>query len=122
MDEDLNERSEPGSIHNENGAFGSLHSKVGEISVSGKEVARGVDEGPLAAKSAQLEEDALNRLREEDLTHGQVEMFNNPLSDQDASKFKRNGQNSISAYSNGSNRQEQNVMNSVAQLEEEKAK
>jgi hypothetical protein len=45
---------------------------------------------PLAAQSQQLEAAALRGLREADLSHEDVQMFN-PLSDQDAgTKFKRN--------------------------------
>ena len=90
-------------------ALGSLHS--GRVEKSD-------ENAPLAARSAELEEAALNGLREADLAHGQVEMFNNPLSDQAASKFKRNAQNSLSAYSGGDDR---NVSEHVAQLEDARA-
>ena len=113
MDEDdINERSDDGGSFKENidQPLGSLHSKV----------ERSID---VVAKSAKLEEQALNGLRDADFAHGQVEMFNNALSDQDGSKFKRNAQNSISAYSGGaSNRKENNVLKQVSQLEDEREK
>lgn len=105
----LNNRSDANRSGAGEMALGSLHS--GRVEKSD-------ENAPLAARSAELEEAALNGLREADLAHGQVEMFNNPLSDQAASKFKRNAQNSLSAYSGGDDR---NVSEHVAQLEDARA-